>query len=443
MTFPGAASPEKYLESKHSSAAWNSRIVRRIRSMLIGGVAPRHVGVRDCVADAVGSFTDLRKAGVPPGEVWVAVGRLAYAGKRLDHAWIVSREASAWWVHDPSGLRSCATSRGQEVVEYRPMAYLDEDRLLLRDRRLSLATLRPVFFLDVHLGVVARALASIFDASEIAAMNAMNWQADMNGYDPREHCDNGALLESLRLAEDRLAWKDGKTPRGTVVDAPMEVAYGLAFHTIADFYAHTNFVPVSAAFYGGLAQAQAFDLALRDTGFLDFLKSDAWSNEMLWHAPKPYSCKPFEFPDSSLHALVSGAFPQKPGHPNDGWYGRPDLPIHDHFAIDQPDSGFVHEDPIVPRQHPFAFPYVWQPHFASRERLATEHLRRVAQRLKAGDTNPLMGTDLEPPPDGLFLAEWELQDGQPLGETPEPRRDKKGQPIQPWGSGPRAKAKKT
>ncbi len=143
---------------------------------------------------------------------------MIYAGHKLGHAWVVNRDADGeWQVHDPTGLRSCAEKRGSEGVEYRPLAYIDESLLLLRDRRLTLAKLTPVFFLDVHLGIVARALAGIYDSSEIAAMNAMNWQADMSRYDPREHCDDSALLESLSLAEDRLAWKGGTTPRGTVV----------------------------------------------------------------------------------------------------------------------------------------------------------------------------------------------------------------------------------
>jgi len=267
----------------------------------------------------------------------------------------------------------------------------------------------------------------------------------MNGYDPREHCDDGALLESLALAEDRLAWSNDTTPEKTVVGAPRTVAHGLAYHAIADFYAHTNFVPAAAAFYGGLDQAKALDLAYRDAGFLAFLRSPSWSNEMLWHAPKGYSCKPYPFDGGALHCLVSGSYPQTPGHPKEGWNGRTGLPIHDNFAIDQPDSALVHQDPIVPRQHPFAFPYVWGPHFNARERLATEHLRRVAQRIQSGQANPMLGVPLTPVPDGLFLPEWKLSTGQPLSAVALPRRDSQGHPMQPWGpaSTPAPKARAT
>ncbi len=432
-TFPAETSPTSCRDAKPSSIAWRAPIVRRIRSLLHSGRYRhrRHPRVEDCVKAAVSLFTTLRRAGASSSDIWIAVGRLMHGNISVDHSWVVQRSSGNWWVQDPTGIGSCAIHRAANT-QYAPLAFLDEERLVLAGRPGLLKGLAPAFFWDVHLGIVNRALDGLVGQPEIAAINAMNYQADTNGYDPREHCDDGALLESLQLAEDRLAWHDNTTPKQTVVDAPRTVAYGLAYHAIADLYAHTNFVPAAAAFYGGLNQAKAFDLACTDAEFLEFLQSPSWSNEMLWLPPKGYSCKPFPFSESARHALVSGAYPQTPGHPKDGWYGRDELPIHDQFAIDQPDSALVHEDPIVPREHPFAFPYVWGPQFAARERLATEHLRRVAQRLQSGDPNPLLGTSLNAT-GSLFLPEWTLQTGQRLSGVAFPQRDSEGRPVQPWG----------
>lgn len=429
------SSPIACPDARPSSKAWRVPVIRRLRSLLQGGRArDRHAKVGDCVRAAASLLLALRRAGISSADVWVAIGHLVYGNRTLDHAWVVHQNGGGWWVQDPTGLGSCAINR-EESTRYVPLAFLNEDRLLLAARLGVLRLLAPAFFWDVHLGIVGRALDGIVDQPEIAAINAMNWQADKNRYDPREHCDNSVLLESMELAEDRLAWSDNTTPKKSVVDAPKTVAYGLAYHAIADFYAHTNFVPAAAAFYGGLSQAKAFDLAYQDTDFLDFLQSPSWSNEMLWLAPKGYSCKPYPFDDTALHALVSGAYPQTPGHPQDAWYGRALLPIHDQFAIDQPDSALVQEDPIVPRVHPFAFPYVWRPQFNARERLATEHIRRVAQRLESGDPNPLLGVPLASIP-SLFLPEWTLQTGQRLSAVALPSRDGQGHPVQPWGPQP-------
>jgi hypothetical protein len=253
----------------------------------------------------------------------------------------------------------------------------------------------------------------------------------MNGYDPREHGDDATLREALLLTEDRLAWKDGTTPRKTLVDAPANVAYGLAFHTLADFYAHSNYVPAAAFFYGGLDAVPTFDEACQNTAFLAFLRGDHWNNMMLWHAPKGYTTTPYPLPAAHQQCLISGAYPQGSGAIREGWTGRDGLPIHDHFAVDQPGSALVNANPIMPRQHPFAFPYVWSDQFDRRESLATLHIRNTANRLQHAHSAPLLGVPVETLPDTLFAPEWNVPGKGPLSKVPPLVRDDKGRPLTP------------
>ncbi len=282
----------------------------------------------------------------------------------------------------------------------------------------------------MHLRVVASALAGLgISFEEMAAINAMNWSADMDGYDPREHGDNATLREALLLAEDRLAWKADTTPLGTIVDAPRAVSYGLALHTIADFYAHSTYVPVAAYVYGGLDNVPPLDVACQDNRLVDFLHGPNYDNTMLWHAPRGYTPDAYRLEKGFLQCLISGAYPQGGAASNDGWSGRPGLPIHDDLAVDQPDAASVHASPMIPRRHPFAYPEVWSEQFETRERLATAHIRNSAERVRHGHPNPTLGRPIESIPDGLFPNEWKLPDGTALGARPFLRRTADGDPV--------------
>jgi hypothetical protein len=381
-----------------------------------------------CARRAAALFGLLRRTGSRKDAVWLGLGNLSVGRISRDHAWIALKAGDYWWTVDPS-LAALASLRSGLALAYRPLAYLREDSILTRGGLGLPASFCPGFFLDVHLYVEAVALNGIFPREQIAAMNAMNSKADLSGYDPREHCDNATISEGLLLAADRLAWANGTTPLGTVLEAPREVAYGLAFHTVADLYAHSSYVPSAAYYFGGLQNVPPFDVGYRDSGFRQFLASPIWSSAHLWHAPKPYSAHPFPLEGPLEHSLITGAYPQGADQAKDGWLGRQDIPIHDHFAVDQPDSALVHANEIEPRSHPFAFPYVWLPHFESRERLAIQHLRSIATRLAANSPDPLLSYPLLPPPDLLFPPEWILTDGRRIGEVPFLVRDSTGEPV--------------
>ena len=366
------------------------------------------------------------------GDVWVALGAVRTPSSSEDHAWVVEKDGEGiWYIVDDtraqgnSGLVLSAFHR----TGYSPVAYVNEVEVRATPAALYTEIFRPAFFLDIHLRIEGAALNGLFPTSAIAEMNAMNWQADMNGYDPREHGDNSALREALLLAEDRLAWNGGTTPLKTVIDAPANVAYGLAFHTLADFYAHSNYVPVAAFYYGGLSAVPPFDQACQDVSFLNYLKGDHWNNLMLWHAPKGYACSPYPLPPEHQQCLISGAYPQGSGALKDGWSGRDGLPIHDHFAVDQPGSALVNANPIVPRQHPFAFPTVWSEQFDRRESLATLHIRSTASRLLTTHPSPLLGVPVANLPDAFFAPEWNIPGKGMLSKVPPLVRDSKGKPA--------------
>lgn len=375
--------------------------------------------------------------------VWVALGYATTPHRREPHAWMVEQRDRQWRVIDPSrseiGDRTGVALSAFGRTGYDAIAYLTPDETRVVHAALPSGSFSPGFFLDIHLRIEQTGLEGLFSLSEVAAMNSMNWQANTNGYDPREHGDNATLREALLLAEDRLAWKDGTTPLVTVVDAPSTIAYGLAFHTLADFYAHSSYVPAAAFYYGGLDAVRTFDEACQDADFFAFLMSDSFSNAMLWQPPRGYRVVPCSLPPEFQHCLISGAYPQGAGSIENDWVGRDDLPIHDDFAIDQPASALVQANPIVPRRHPFAFPYIWEEQFNRREALATAHIRKAATRLKEGHQNPLLGVPVASLPADLFAPEWDVPASGLLSTIRHLVRGKTGMPgVRPISGASRA-----
>ena len=384
-----------------------------------------------CVDAALAAYAARRTRG-RKRKVWLALGVLQTPHGSEDHAWVVEKDEEGLW-HVVDDTRP-QTSQGLILsafhrTGYSPLAYVNESEIRPTPAAAGLGGFRPQFFLDIHLRIEGSALNGLFPASDVAEMNAMNWQADMVGYDPREHGDNATLREALLLAEDRLAWKDGTTPLKTVVNAPSNVSYGLAFHTLADFYAHSSYVPAAAFFFGGLKNVPTFDDACQNADFLAFLKGDHWNNKMLWHAPKGYTVAPYALPPEHQQCLISGAYPEGSGSMKDGWSGRDGLPIHDHFAVDQPGSAPVGANPIVPRQHPFAFPYVWTEQFDRREALATLHVRNAATRLQHSHPAPLLGVPVSTLSSALFAPEWKVPGKGLLSNVAPLVRDAKRKPA--------------
>jgi len=109
--------------------------------------------------------------------------------------------------------------------------------------------------------------------------------------------------------------------------------------------------------------------------------------------------------------------------------GRDGLPIHDHFAVDQPGSAQVEANSIIPRQHPFAFPYVWTEQFDRREALATSHIRNVATRLQHSHPAPLLGVPVSTLPEGFFAPEWKVPVKGPLPNLAPLVQNAKGSPT--------------
>jgi hypothetical protein len=233
-------------------------------------------------------------------------------------------------------------------------------------------------------------LEGLSNASQIDDINRMNARVDdpfvHPNYDPREHFDNSLILESIALLEDRLCWS-GETHLATVsAGSHQEAAYGLALHAIADFYAHSNFVPMVLACFGGKAQSlPTLDEAIASTEFVQFIQN-SWQNSSMWQDHSGYSAtKRFRFSAGFAKCLFTG------GYGGDGWIPREDVPHHNVFAIDQRDSALVHAPEIQGRQHPFAFPGEWFDQYTPRITLATRHVKSAMERMRAGDPKPFLG----------------------------------------------------
>jgi hypothetical protein len=219
-------------------------------------------------------------------------------------------------------------------------------------------------------------------------------------YDPREHFDNALISESITLLEDRLQWSDGETPLHTIAaGAHQSTAYGLACHAIADFYAHSNYAPLALAYAGKSTTVPTLDEALGDPGFLAFVTTK-WQSRSMWRQHDGYGTPdPPPLTPEFARCLLTG------GYGGDGWTPRPDIPHHNVFAVDAPNSALVHAPEIQRRQHPFAYPNEWSRQFTLRAALAKRHVRNAIVRARAGDPTAFLGAGRTIPP-ALLPPSW-------------------------------------
>ncbi len=347
-----------------------------------------------CLRAAVQLFKSASYA-APAVQPLLAIGRLHLpTGSAHDHAWILARTARSWRILDAAAQVPSAW--------YEPLLLLNRDTAWTSAPPDVLSSLRPQFFLSVHCNINSDALKGVLDASLIDDINRMNARVDdplvHPNYDPREHFDNALIMESITLLEDRLRW-DGETPLHTVAaGAQKATAYGLACHAVADFYAHSNYAPIALAYTGDPKKVPTLDEAIGDPRFIDFM-STRWSNPSMWRQHEGYGTPdPPAFTDPFARCLFTG------GYSGDGWIPRAEVPHHNVFAVDAPDSALVRAPEIQRRQNPFAYPGEWLAQFKLRSALARRHVRNAVQRAKSGDPNPFLGArqgipeSLLPPP---------------------------------------------
>lgn len=202
----------------------------------------------------------LLAAGISSYCIRVALGSVTVReqgkSRRFDHAWVVyQNEDGGWEILEPLALVAPKTRRAAarrpagrasderlRTVEYAPHFVFNSDHLwrvrgpeasanrpfadYLGDRAFWRG-FHPTFAAGVHNTIYDEALQGMAPA-DLARVKRASFWVDVNvlAYDPRDHFDFAYLTESWQRVKARLA-------TGNLKD------FGLATHTIADFYAHT------------------------------------------------------------------------------------------------------------------------------------------------------------------------------------------------------------
>lgn len=385
--------------------ATESRLLNEVHAFL---GAPTHTppvpSWGPCLRLACSAARLFTRASGPLARPLVALGRLRNNRRsEHDHAWLILPSRGGSLILDPLW-----PGHGWN---YLPLVLIDTSCAWSAIDACAIDSLRPSFFLSIHCQINDKALAKAVAESDLDDINRATARVDdpfvHPNYDPREHFDNTLVVESIELLEDRLGWR-GETRLHTVApDARQAVAYGLAVHAIADFYSHSNFVPMAVSCFGSKPDAvPTIDEAVADGGFEEFIEN-TWMNSAMWRDQEGYaSVEPFQFDPALRKCLITG------GYGGDGWPVRADIPHHDVFAVDQPASALTDAPRIQRRRHPFAFPGLWKEQFGLRRTLAIRHIRNAFERARAGDPTPFLGTGrslpvvLRPP---VWMAE-----GQPV-----------------------------
>lgn len=374
-----------------------------------------------CLRDALDTVIRLRRQGLRSEDSWLVLGSITDgAGQFQQHAWALSRIANKWESIDGTGAGA------ESEREIFLLLNGNEVRLADPTNRRIVADLNPQFFLSTHTAINDLALQGLIDDSEIDDINHVQSIVDNpfqdKNYDPREHFDNSMIDESIALLNDRLSWDNGDTPLHTITaGVPRAIAFGLAVHAAADFYAHSNYVPMAAAFLNTTdpASIPTFDELCASVEFLSFVKAQ-WLNVSIWHDVDGYSSTVVPtFTKGFERCLFTGAYSA------DMWVARSGIPHHDSFAVDQPDSPLVHEDPIQRRTHPFAFPDLWRDEYERCFAVAVRHVRKAVERAMAGSRSPFLGDQVSLPAI-LRPPQWILPNGLPARDVPPPVREADG-----------------
>ncbi len=208
----------------------------------------------------------LMTAGVSNYCIRVALGSLLIRPPRgktrhHDHCWVMyQNEKGVWEILEPTGLvkhgRAGSKKRaGQAAVyptEYVPHYVFNVDHLWLirsaqvepdrpfddycASRKDFWNRFDPTFAATVHETIFDAALGGRVSSSAMAAIKRASLCLDANiaGYDPCDHFDDGYLAESWERVRQNLAkFNSNNSDWGS---------FGAAGHAIADFYAHSSYV---------------------------------------------------------------------------------------------------------------------------------------------------------------------------------------------------------
>jgi hypothetical protein len=207
----------------------------------------------------------LAASGISHYCVRVALGsiRLQSAGERPrnhDHCWVMyQNEQGIWEILEPLSLLEAGRAPAKHrkpppdtaVAEYLPDFVFNADHLWrIRSSRLPGDThfdayceertfwqrFDPSFAAGVHATIFDQALGDLAPSGALSRMKRMSLWLDANlfGYDPRDHFDNGYVDEGWSRVEQRL--------RQFSQDNADWGSLGAAGHGLADFYAHSSYV---------------------------------------------------------------------------------------------------------------------------------------------------------------------------------------------------------
>jgi hypothetical protein len=207
----------------------------------------------------------LTASGISPYCVRVALGciRLQPAGERPrkhDHCWVMyQNEQGLWEILEPLSLidagrpaaRRRPLSADTAAAEYLPDFVFNADHLWrVRSARVAGDTrfdayceqrafwqrFDPSFAAGVHATIFEQALGDLAPAGALAQMKRRSLWLDANlfGYDPRDHFDNGYVGEGWSRVAERLQQFHR--------DNADWASLGAAGHGIGDFYAHTSYL---------------------------------------------------------------------------------------------------------------------------------------------------------------------------------------------------------
>ncbi len=228
----------------------------------------------DCEDRALLIASLLLASGVSGYNVRVALGQIRIRSrsglsKTHDHAWVMyKKEDGRWTVLEPLDLHREAKGAfnplrpaGLDQAEYIPFFVFNDAHLwevfgpvrrppfqqVALRRRWS--RIHPRFAGEVHYNLLSAALRDKAPAWFLKALQERFTRIPFVGvlddidlaicdYDPRDHFDNGYVVEGWARANDRLA-----TFRSRPLSDPAAIdSFARAAHGLADFYAHSSYM---------------------------------------------------------------------------------------------------------------------------------------------------------------------------------------------------------
>lgn len=334
----------------------------------------------DCEDRALLIASLLLASGISSFNVRVALGKFrAWFGRKhqdFDHVWVMYKnEMGKWQIIEPAHVKRVEGKViGKQLptdAEYIPQFLFNDvhlwhvpradDELGLTAVKLKRdwSSLHPEFAGWVHRSILNEALTP--DVCPPWVLSALNrhfsvilgrraWTVDdvdlPTSYDPRDHFDNGYILDGWQQVNNRLAQFKGASV--TSLDA-----FAKAAHGIADFYAHTSYAHFAKVQGGmltlctpdtptsGLAQSpnygagSSFDLVSDEFSINAHLwtgttveRASMWNNKLISgrYAQKGDSHSPYE-----LITFIPSSLQKAPNFPVRG-----SLPHHNEIAVDEP-----------------------------------------------------------------------------------------------------------